>query len=710
MLLEISSSSSQLPSSSHHHSPFTYAYAPPSPSTTAAYPTSSPPSLSSDLEYAPPFAYRVERSPSAASYSYPHPHSPSPDYFMPTNPYAPPTRVQQPTTRPGAAPLPHQYAVVNDGRQTQQSWPRSANSNSNSLTRQVGHHRIALAEHPLHKRHSSASSVCSADPASPYTPTTSYPGIIDPENQSYSSNNYDNFEHLSSFQKPLSIGATTTFTDSFLSPQFQDYSAAANDEKYLIAMGEAMSRAKINHREAAMGDGTPTSTMASYEPEDYEAFKIPLDSRNMPKLDRTMSDIYQDELYNPLSASTATEQPPAPKAQSNLLSPRRDVFTECLEAANKERITAAGSHSPAATIASRERVPSPFRQGSQWASEGFSNQQASGLNSASQIRQRQKGKEDAAMLVQHGRATNKMGMDSPKTISPKEAYIDYEEEVAENADLPLFPQENPAKRAGDQKTHFSSIKQESSQDDVEDAPTLQSIDSMATTRRESSSNYSTTSMASNTRPSFSGTPRAGPPVPQQYPFISRRQNSGAKSVNDPVPPFPSTLTSMESTASDNGTKSSQEHSDTSADIQRPINTAADSGTYTCTYHGCTMRFETPSKLQKHKRDGHRQSPTQAASTGNISNAADAAANRNSQAGPHKCERLNPTTGKPCNSIFSRPYDLTRHEDTIHNARKQKVKCQLCTDEKTFSRNDALTRHLRVVHPEVEWPGKSKRKI
>jgi uncharacterized Zn-finger protein len=83
--------------------------------------------------------------------------------------------------------------------------------------------------------------------------------------------------------------------------------------------------------------------------------------------------------------------------------------------------------------------------------------------------------------------------------------------------------------------------------------------------------------------------------------------------------------------------------------------------------------------------------------------------RNSQAGPHKCERINPSTGKPCNSIFSRPYDLTRHEDTIHNARKLKVRCHLCTEEKTFSRNDALTRHMRVVHPEVDWPGKQRRR-
>src|SRR5271156_5948529 len=74
--------------------------------------------------------------------------------------------------------------------------------------------------------------------------------------------------------------------------------------------------------------------------------------------------------------------------------------------------------------------------------------------------------------------------------------------------------------------------------------------------------------------------------------------------------------------------------------------------------------------------------------------------RNSRASPHKCERINPSTGKPCNSIFSRPHDLKRHEDTIHKSRNQRIRCHLCTEEKTFSRNDGLRRHMRVVHPDV----------
>lgn len=78
-----------------------------------------------------------------------------------------------------------------------------------------------------------------------------------------------------------------------------------------------------------------------------------------------------------------------------------------------------------------------------------------------------------------------------------------------------------------------------------------------------------------------------------------------------------------------------------------------------------------------------------------------------QSGPYKCGKINPSTGKPCNTLFSRAYDLTRHEDTIHNSRKEKIRCEYCVEEKMFSRRDALTRHMRVVHPNEDFPGKTR---
>lgn len=193
-------------------------------------------------------------------------------------------------------------------------------------------------------------------------------------------------------------------------------------------------------------------------------------------------------------------------------------------------------------------------------------------------------------------------------------------------------------------------------------------------------------------------------VPQQYPFVG---NSSSQNVPpDSTPDFPAHMISMESTNEEGPSEPSSQqslhrHQARHEPISRPANVSSDAGTYSCTYHGCPQRFDSPAKLQKHKREGHRQQEAVSA--------ASAQALRNSQAGPHRCDRINPSTGKPCNSIFSRPYDLTRHEDTIHNARKQKVRCHLCTEEKTFSRNDALTRHMRVVHPDVDWIGKQKRK-
>ena len=141
---------------------------------------------------------------------------------------------------------------------------------------------------------------------------------------------------------------------------------------------------------------------------------------------------------------------------------------------------------------------------------------------------------------------------------------------------------------------------------------------------------------------------------------------------------------------------------------------ADTHVYTCTYHGCTYLFDTPAELQKHKNDFHRsqQHKDTALSintnTNTLPRSPTAILVRNSQAGPHTCTQINSSTNNPCNTIFSRPYDLTRHQDTIHNSRKQKVRCPMCREEKTFSRNDALTRHMRVVHPDVEAYGKRGR--
>lgn len=73
---------------------------------------------------------------------------------------------------------------------------------------------------------------------------------------------------------------------------------------------------------------------------------------------------------------------------------------------------------------------------------------------------------------------------------------------------------------------------------------------------------------------------------------------------------------------------------------------------------------------------------------------------NPHAGPPCCDRINASTAKPCKTVFSCPYDLSRHEDTIDNIRKARVRCEYCREEKTFSRDEALARHMRVHHPDL----------
>jgi hypothetical protein len=271
--------------------------------------------------------------------------------------------------------------------------------------------------------------------------------------------------------------------------------------------------------------------------------------------------------------------------------------------------------------------------------------------------------------------------------------------------MPAPPQRPPVLQK--QRTSISPKELMLDDHDVEDHQTSLFPDqshSMFTNHRNPSnlSTFSTSNMA----PSDSSMQ-----IPQQYPFVGQTGRQ-----QDLTPDFPAHLMSMESTGDEGPSEPSSQQSTQQVQArsqpqaaapqsqpqQRPVDTSSDAGTYSCTYHGCHLRFESPLQLQKHKREGHKQTSPTASSSPNL-------ALRNSQAGPHRCERINPSTGKPCNSVFSRPYDLTRHEDTIHNARKQKVRCHLCTEEKTFSRNDALTRHMRVVHPDVNWVGKQKRK-
>ncbi|EOA81154.1 uncharacterized protein SETTUDRAFT_100153 [Exserohilum turcica Et28A] len=413
------------------------------------------------------------------------------------------------------------------------------------------------------------------------------------------------------------------------------------------------------------------------------------DMRPVPKFERTYTDIAADTgFYEPSAASTSVPQ--SKPAQPSLLSPYRSNTNENVQRA-LQAAQFARSQSPSSTAS---RSDSPFRRGSPYRqpSHTFASPMATAMAAREQNRQA-----DAAYAMKSQMAA---GEDAePKTISPKDALLDYRE-ADEESKVPLFPDNG----ASDYDGQYRSAAQSSF-----GTPSSQAYRRDSWNTSQFSPNFSTSTASSLqpsgafnfATPSLQGNMQGLALNPtSQY----RTTASAMSSAMEQTPEFPAHLTSMDSSASEAEPPSGSQNSVLSDRYMgKPASTAAESGTYSCTYHGCSQRFETPQKLQKHKREGHRSA--------NLSSAMTSAAilERNSQAGPHKCERINPTTGKPCNTVFSRPYDLTRHEDTIHNARKQKVRCALCVEEKTFSRNDALTRHMRVVHPEVDFPGKHRRR-
>ncbi|ROW16985.1 hypothetical protein VPNG_01218 [Cytospora leucostoma] len=527
-----------------------------------------------------------------------------------------------------------------------------------------------------HQRDSSLSSLGSLGPASPFSfntanpqiamnePGENYHGISLPDDQSYqltakapNPTPHDTF--YANF--PYSSDSAVQAYASMLAPQKH-----RGDRAGLQPAPDFPSGGQSNSRPVSVASSIASdspATPAAPEPEEDRSRKIGLPT--VPKLDRTMTDIYSDELYNPNFTITST----APSQPSHMaMSPTREMFAQRVQAANNQHLSAT---EPTTSSVSRGR--SPFCHGSPLAPTPSDFAQSSvnhvHFNSAQQMREKKKAEMDAAQALRHV-ISQSHGTGTPQTISPKDALLEFNDGDDSN-NFPLFPQT--------ESTGF-------------DASHLPKANSQA-------SNYGGLSLdTSFDNYLASQVPTSMQQLPQQYPFVAKhRQQPSVSSVSNGSYSISSRFGSSAPASPDSTATGSP---------QRPDGVRAEGGTYTCTYHGCTQRFESPTALQKHKREGHRQAHglnglrRPEGPTGNFFN---------TQAGPHKCERINPSTGKPCNTVFSRPYDLTRHEDTIHNARKQKVRCDVCTEEKTFSRADALTRHYRVCHPDLEFPGKHRRR-
>jgi hypothetical protein len=664
---------------------------------------------------------------------------------------SPAIRVQQSTPLPAG----HQHQ-----QHYQQALPFDSNSYPQLLESSYGGNGQMVATQNLqspgmtrnrsHNRAPSSSSIGSSGSASPFSQghaTYSY-AVSDGSpvvNTASKLGQQYNVDHSSrSFSNHLPTPTQTPTQDTFLASSYPSYSQGPIDSTVAahLAMNQALDHNNneeelpgmshsARHSVSSLGQepSTPRTVAGDvYDDgfkqsshgevfvdawlDEYLQYDSDTSRQTVPKFDRTMSDIYQDELYNPtVVPQIQTQMVSRPSAAKQYLSPHRNVITERLQAAQIAR-----SQSP---TSANSRGVSPFRPDSPYVQDPY--MQASRFHTATQVRQRQKQQADAQELSQHN--TQAQRDTTPKTISPKDALLDYTE-TEEDSKMPLFP-ENSSAQFVQQYGGAQQSFQTASQNQFENTNAGQAFGNIGTStsraenwpnpRRQSATAFSTANSMAAQQQNTYNFPSPSVPNLSGLPFSSQNYRSAATmptTKQEENPDFPAHLTSMDSSASE-APPSSQNSIHT--ETQKPVSSLADTGTYTCTYHGCTLRFETPQKLQKHKREGHRNPATSPVSPGASASAASASMTsaailaRNSQAGPHKCERINPTTGKPCNTIFSRPYDLTRHEDTIHNVRKQKVRCALCVEEKTFSRSDALTRHMRVVHPEVDFPGKHRRR-
>lgn len=411
-------------------------------------------------------------------------------------------------------------------------------------------------------------------------------------------------------------------------------------------------------------------------------------NNNMPTLDG--SSLY-DMNVNGMSGTSMTQGQSQTMAQAKpnpqLLSPFHGTGNGRAPNANLQRmIQMANSTRGQSPAGSGSGAVSPFRHNSPYMSSTGSPRVRVGT--AAEAREQRLEEESAHAMK------GTLRREETKTMSPQDALLEFHDTDEDSKVTgPLFPDGG----ASDFSSQYAG-------GNTFGSATQSGIDTTTSGGQSFASNGWTTQpfAAGNFGTSVSSQPTFAAPAipgnPHSLPFSAASQyrpTSTMASASD-VLDFPATLATMESSASEAEPHNSQTSQGSLAPppLQKPTSSAAETGTYTCTYHGCTLRFETPQKLQKHKREGHRNVAHGPVGS-NMSSAQ--LLERNSQAGPHKCERINPTTGKPCNTIFSRPYDLTRHEDTIHNARKQKVRCALCTEEKTFSRNDALTRHMVRVH-------------
>lgn len=248
------------------------------------------------------------------------------------------------------------------------------------------------------------------------------------------------------------------------------------------------------------------------------------------------------------------------------------------------------------------------------------------------------------------------GNPSAKTISPKEALLDYNEEPNQQHEHgDLF---NATITPSSSESSNVTVK-------TEESPEYDSDEDML------NADYGTSSM---NHPNYSS----------QLPDMEQRGRQMYSMLDQSfISPRSSAFSSPHASDYEDYSSSAAVSPATAGSVYAVSSSDPSLNIFVC--NECGIRFPKAHNLHLHKRTHNVTPPRKKLPL-------------SAHVGPHRCSWISPTTGKVCNKVFSRPYDLIRHQDTIHASNRKTFKCELCGDEtKTFSRQDALARHIRVKH-------------
>ncbi|KAF2207279.1 hypothetical protein CERZMDRAFT_51543, partial [Cercospora zeae-maydis SCOH1-5] len=413
-----------------------------------------------------------------------------------------------------------------------------------------------------HHRTPSASTVASTGPASPYTYTTSYPLIANAERLPDSPAHFaDQAFHPKAFATP-----SQTLHGSDFAPIGYAPSAAAHMSSAHLAMknsgfdyhnSEDFSDFPPSRQSmSSYGNDSPATPQSGAGEGETKTYNLTQQNGEVEyykpqnpqvQLFRTESAAYQDELYNPNQgyASSAPKTQAQQPQHSTFLSPHRNLITERLQTANLAR-----SGSPSSAI-SRDR--SPFRDGSPHApTKNWKPQVQDGrVGTAASLRQQQK---DAATEAEFARNRPSLQREPTRTISPKDALLDYNE----NDQQPLFQDSIPA----GYKQHLSGTEQWPTSTYM-GAPSVTFAGLPATGQQNISFRNATsadTDLSANGF-DFNSLPQGNGQM-SHNPYQANYQAAIAAQMNtqsDATPDFPAGLPSMETSISDAGfPQSSQE--------------------------------------------------------------------------------------------------------------------------------------------------------